>query len=238
MKNICKNLSLAAVLVAAVGCNEKKPAFEGPPEDIGERCSLEGTDRFLPLASGTEWAYVNTKLSDGTTTEKMQFVGDPEDIGGMKAGIMGFPLTTIKEDGENVTWQEDTGTSILRHKEQDRAGNTHRDEIFDEFKVRIDESEDRTMEGATYSVSFVETSTRIDTLETKSSERSEDWTVEMYGEEVTVPAGTFCTMQLRRVTTVDGELGSNKQYWFARGVGKVKERSNNRREELSEFTIP
>ena len=58
-------------------------------------------------------------------------------------------------------------------------------------------------------------------------------------EEVTVPAGTYETVLLERVDLGDGDT---KRYWFAEGVGKVKEvevlsdGSTGASEELASYT--
>jgi hypothetical protein len=54
---------------------------------------------------------------------------------------------------------------------------------------------------------------------------------------VAVPAGTFCALRVRRVTSTTLG-GSDKTYWFARGVGKVKEEGGNQREELTDHALP
>ena len=52
-------------------------------------------------------------------------------------------------------------------------------------------------------------------------------------EEVTVPAGTFITLQLRRTELSGNEV---KDYYFAKGVGKVKEITQGiKTEELTEY---
>jgi hypothetical protein len=54
---------------------------------------------------------------------------------------------------------------------------------------------------------------------------------------VTVPAGTFTTVHVQRVSG----SGSTKQkdYWFAKGVGKVKETGGGQQnEELMSYSIP
>ena len=69
-------------------------------------------------------------------------------------------------------------------------------------------------------------------------ERTTDWVVHRAGEEITVPAGTLCTVRLGRTVTTEGKVGREKLYWYAPGVGKVKERDGNKREELVDYIIP
>jgi hypothetical protein len=54
-------------------------------------------------------------------------------------------------------------------------------------------------------------------------------------EPVTVPAGTFNCLRVRR--RASQQDGSDKTYWFAKGVGKVKE-VGGQTEELTSVTIP
>ena len=71
-------------------------------------------------------------------------------------------------------------------------------------------------------------------IEERSRAKAETWTVVSTAETVTVPAGTFTCLHLRRMATDDPQ--TQKDYWFARGVGKVKE-SGGQLEELSKYTI-
>lgn len=217
------------------GCSSQPPpAFEREPEVEGPDCTLEGDERFFPIAEGSTWRYRITRLKSGETSEKMHEVGALQDIGGELAGTMALPVTSSKDSGDTITWQEDTGTSVVRHREQDLAGMTHHDEYYSPAKLRLDEAPERLVEGTTYEREFEQRKINLGTMEEVVELRHETWTVARFGEELTLPAGTYCTMQVRRETRVDGELGSDKQYWFARGVGKVKERSDTRREELLE----
>ena len=56
---------------------------------------------------------------------------------------------------------------------------------------------------------------------------------------VTVPAGTFSTIRLRRQVLVGagGGEGADKTFWFAEGIGKIKE-TGGQTEELSAYSLP
>ena len=51
---------------------------------------------------------------------------------------------------------------------------------------------------------------------------------------LTVPAGTFTCLHLHKVGTDDST--AQKDYWFARGVGKIKE-SGGQTEELASYSL-
>ena len=60
------------------------------------------------------------------------------------------------------------------------------------------------------------------------------------GEQITVPAGTFDCVKVERVRTVGAESGALVWFWFAPGVGKVREERpiEMEIEELASVSIP
>jgi hypothetical protein len=212
------------ILVTAAACAAET---EPPPPELD--CPTEG--RYMALRAGASWTYE----VDGED-EKTQSVGAAEDIGGDKAGVTAFRLETEKAGGSVVSWQEDVGDAIVRHRETDMAGSTATDEVYEPYRTRISEAAAHTQEGATWTEEYTEIITDLDTGESSMVDKVEQWEVVAVDEVVQVPAGDFCAMRVRRTSTVGGSDGSDKTYWFARGVGKVKEESEGRTEELVDFT--
>jgi DNA polymerase I-like protein with 3'-5' exonuclease and polymerase domains len=157
-----------------------------------------------------------------------------EDVGGAKAGITAYRVRTAKLDGATVSWQEDRCTSITRHREQTFDLNNIRnvDTIYTPDKIRIDETPAHTAMGASWQVSFTEVTTDAANMTTTVA-KTETWTVEAVAESVTVPAGTFTALRLRKTTSG----AADKMYWFVQGVGKVKE-TGDQTEELVSYTLP
>jgi hypothetical protein len=212
----------------------------GSPGDVApDAAELEcpTTGRFMELAEGASWTY---EVDDGGGIEtKTQTVGPLEDVGGSKAGVMAHRLTTERATGDVISWQEDTGTAIVRHREQDNAGTTTTDEFYAPHKTRIDESADHIVEGATWAEDYTETVTSnngVDPPETVTNNKRDRWVVEAVDEVISVQAGDFCTLRVEKTSTVDGAGGSVKTYWFARDVGKVKEEGGNQVEELAAYS--
>ena len=195
------------------------------------------TGRLIPLETGASWRFRVTDLGTNAIETKIQTVGALEDVGGAKAGTMAYRVTTQKQGGTVISWQEDTGDRILRHREQDGAGGTQTDEVYDAYKLRVDESPAHTADNATWTEVYSEIVTDTSTNMTTTTSKTEDWTVEAVDELVTVPAGTFCAVRIHRISmaTVGG---SDKMYWFAPGVGKLRELTVDRVEELTEVTLP
>jgi hypothetical protein len=231
------NRSLLALLILG-GCTAGSgPGDDGddddtpPPTDL--ECPTEG--RFMELTPGATWTY---RVDDGEEiTEKTQTVGALEDIGGSKAGTMAYRLTTNKPGGgQTISWQEDTGTSILRHRELDQSGGTQTDEIYEPYKLRVDESADHLNAGAAWTETYQEIVTDSENV-TTTADKTEAWEVVAFDEMISVEAGEFCTLHVQRMSSTGGAGGSLKHYWFARGVGKVKESGDNQTEELLSYSL-
>jgi hypothetical protein len=192
-------------------------------------------ERLLPMKVGASWTYRITDPSTGATGNKMSTVEVSEDVGGAKAGTIAMRVRTEKLDGVTVSWQEDVGTGIIRHREQafDLGENLLLEETYSPHKLRIDETTNHLSSGASWTETYEETVT--DANGTRTVSKSESWTVEAVDESITVPAGTFTTVRLRKVGS--GLGASDKTYWFAPGVGKIKE-TGGQTEELMAYQIP
>ncbi|MFZ5438544.1 MAG: hypothetical protein ACOZQL_00980 [Myxococcota bacterium] len=195
------------------------------------------TGRLLPLSAGASWTYKITD-SKGVFSDKKTTVEALEDVGGAKAGTRAFRVRTEDTGGATISWQEDTGTAVVRHREQefDSANKQLTDTFFTPSKLRLDESAAHLTDRATFTTTHTERVTDLSTMITSSVDKTETWTVESLDEAVTVPAGTFHCVRLHRVGAAMGS--SDKLYWFARGVGKVKETGGARSEELQAYSIP
>lgn len=218
------------VLVAAIfiaGCQSSSDDVEM------DGCQAEG--RYFPLETGFTWTYSATDLDSGQREIKSQTVGDLEVLDGAKSGIEAFRVTTEKPGGMVISWQEDTGAAVLRHLEHDLAGGTQTEELYDPYKVRIDESDSRIVVGATWTDQYTEQIVEVGTGQQSTTPKTETWDVQAVDEEITVPAGTFCALRVHR-TSMAVNSGSDKMYWFARGVGKIRESGATRTEDLVSFT--
>jgi hypothetical protein len=226
------SLSIFATMSTACGDDAPSDVDASPPVE----CATALSERFLPLSVGISWTYDVTDLSAPglPSVQKDNSVEAYEDIGGRKAGTMAFRLRTEKDNGYTLSWQEDRCTSVVRHREQsyDSAGLMESDQFYMPAKLRVDEGTEHMVPGASWTVSYQEVEVDPVAGETTVS-KDETWSVVAVGESVTVPAGTFSTLHVRKVTSGDAD----KQFWFAAGVGKIKEEGE-QREELRAFTQP
>lgn len=225
MRLVSRTLFLSLLLAGACGTEEADPAPDAAMVD----CATTG--RYMELRTGASWTY---QVDDGELTTKTQEVGPEEDVGGAKAGTTAFRLTTTKVGGMVVSWQQDTGDGIVRHRERDMAGSAQTDEIYSPYRTRLDETDDHTEVGATWTEEYTESVTDINNI-TTMVDKVETWEVEAVDEVVVVPAGAYCALRVRRTSTAGGIDGSDKTFWYARGIGKVKETGANQTEELVSY---
>lgn len=212
---------------------EPSPDVDAGAGDAGATPDPE-LEPYLPLAEGTRWTYDVT--DDGVVTRKVTTVGAEELVGGTgpNADVLAFKVTTEKNDGndETISWQARSGALVVRYREQAFGpSGLDLDEHWAPYKLRLDESLERIAEGAMWQEVYEETKLVINQAPV-TSERVDTWTVLGTNEPVTVPAGTFDCLHVRKIG-----LSSNKEYWFARGVGKVKE-VGGQTEELVSVEVP
>jgi hypothetical protein len=222
---------LAIALASLTGCEETVEVDCSP---------FQG--RYMELSPGRTWTYRVTDQNG--VRAKSQTVGPLEDIGGPKAGTMGYRLTTMKAGGVVISWQADLGDQIVRHREQDMAGTNMTDEWYDAYRTRVSEKPEHLVEGATWDETFEENITiTSDVPPTVNPPVTKTWRWTVTGVDVPtrVPAGDFCALTVQR-TTIDGGTGTgedaDKVFLFTRGVGKIKEYADRDQqiEELVSFT--
>ena len=196
-------------------------------------CTTPAAERYLPLAVGASWTYETSDMG-APAQSKVTTIEAFEDVGDRKAGIIGFRQRTEKLAGYALSWHADDCTAINRHREQsfDTAGALQTDQFYVPAKLRVDETAAHTTLGATWTTAYTEV--EIDLVGgTTTRSKDEAWTVEGVDEAVTVPAGTFTALKLRKTTSGDAD----KVYWFVKGVGKVKEEGE-QVENLTAYTLP
>ncbi|MDX2093846.1 MAG: hypothetical protein SFX73_38790 [Kofleriaceae bacterium] len=206
-------------LVAACGTEQVATT----PDASTTACTTPTNERYLPLAVGTRWTYRGTPDDGTAAVDKTSTVEAFEDVGDRKAGTMAFRTRTEKIDGITIAWQADGCTSIARHRERsyDLTETLLSDQFYVPEKVRVDESPAHLVEGVSWVTSYVKLEVDPVTSAVTTKDKSDVWTVEATADAVTVPAGTFTALRVHRIGEEDGQ--AEKWYWFARGVGKVKE---------------
>jgi hypothetical protein len=227
----CALFVCLSALVAG-GCGSGKPS--GGDGD-------GGTLDYFPLAIGTSWTYKITDAATAVVKEKANTVEAYEDAGGAKAGTKGYRIVTDKLIGSTTGWYKVDGAILqrLREEEFDAVGLTL-DVTYEPYKLRLDTSAEHTTLGATWTETYTENGIDYTTSSAGTAltpkVKAEQWTVQAVDESVTVPAGTFACLHIHRVN-LSGS-GKAKDYFYALGVGKIKEAGSGQTEELVSYSLP
>jgi hypothetical protein len=229
-----KRLLTGAVLSTALAsCGGSSGGAEDGDAGLSGTVDLE---RYFPIAVGASWGY--EVQSGGSTGTKVQAVLALEDLGGANAGTLAYKVQSTKPSGKiTISWQQDTGAALVRHREQTFASDQSQEteETYSPAKLRLDENADNLIDGASYEYTYEEIVLDFATNQTTTLSKTETWTVEAVDVLVTVPAGPFSCIQIRKF---NAGTGSDKRYWFAKGVGKVREESATQIEELTTYRFP
>ncbi|MET0342483.1 MAG: hypothetical protein ABW252_15875 [Polyangiales bacterium] len=209
---------LVALCLASSACVK-----DAPLETLtGQNASTAETTTgpLLPLAKGNTWTYSVTK--EGKTSTKVLTVEAEEEVGGEgpSSGESAFKITTTKDDKPDaVSWEALAGKRFVRYREQELSGKTGEvkgETTWDPPRLVVDATGAHAVVGASWAEAYAESVTEDD--KTENSDEKDTWSVDAVDEPVTVPAGTFKALVLRR------QGGSKaKTFWYVKGVGKVKE---------------
>lgn len=210
------------------------------PADGGAGGAPAVLEPLLPWAVGNSWTYRVTKNS--VVSEKTTTVGKLEAVGGSgpSAKLKANHVTTSKGAGSNdhtESWQAPDAANpdrILRFREltYDPQSGMLQDEVYcSPPKLHIDGSPAHTADGASWTEKYTESTLTVG-MPVTSHAVSETWTVISADETLKVPAGTFDhVVHLQKVGAA-----STKDYWYARGVGKLKE-TGTQTEELEAYSL-
>jgi hypothetical protein len=219
---------VGAALVACGGDDDGDGVIE---------CDTPSADRYLPLAIGATWTY-DTSDMGAPNVVKTSTVEALEDVGDRKEGTTAYRVRTGKAGGlgDVVSWQQDKCTSVVRHREQNLDPTTDAivtDQFYVAGKLRVDETPEHLVVGATWTTSYTEVEVDNTTGQTHTKSKDENWSVIAVDASVTTPAGTFTCLQVNKTTSGLAD----KTYWFAKGVGKVQEMGE-AVETLTAYSIP
>jgi hypothetical protein len=214
---------------------------------------MTGTGPYLPLQVGNYWIYKIT-TDNKTTDTKVQSVSRQETVGGTgpSASTMAFRLVTgnrVNDPEGDLSWQGLVDQRVVRYREQaidGKDGYLKNETYWDPPRLRLDETAEHTVKAAAWRETYSEHKTDVDRDDAgapftpdggvTAMDGEDLWTVVATDEKVTVPAGTFYTIKLRRSANSANDI---KNYWFARGVGKVREAAADEShiEELESFLV-
>jgi len=189
-------------------------------------CGFE--DRYLPYQTGYQWTYRVTDLGNPDVTTKTQALTMEidDDLGPV------IVQTTTKATGTTISALKREADSVLRLRQEDRdeLGALERTTVYDPGQNRLDEAPAHLVLGAEWDDVYTVTVTDAAGAPVSSGERTDHWEVLGVDVDCSSPLGDFTCLQVRRQRIVGGV--SDKQFFYAKGIGKVKEVNANQVEEL------
>tara|TARA_R110002073_G_scaffold140253_2_gene290688 strand:- start:59233 stop:59943 length:711 start_codon:yes stop_codon:yes gene_type:complete len=189
-------------------------------------CGFE--DRYLPYQVGYQWSYRVTDLGNPDVTTKSQVL-TMEDDAELGAVIV---QTTTKATGTTVSALKRVADSVLRLRQEDRdeLGALERTTVYDPGQNRLDEAPGNLVVGAEWDDVYTVTITDEVGNPVSTGERTDHWEVLGIDVDCSSPLGDFSCLQVRRQRIAGGV--SDKQFFYAKGIGKVREVNANQVEEL------
>ncbi len=200
MMKWCAVLVLAAT---AAACGGDPPVTTTP-----------GDDRLYPLAVGNRWTFRVTDSSGVVSTKIQEITGMGTTADGQEAFVT---LTRRAEDKGTRSLQGYDGDRMVRFTEQTLEGDSVIfDYRFEPPALRVHSG--LTEVGDTYTDTHDKLKLDVNGAVLEVEPKIHTYTVEAI-ETIQVPAGDFECVRIARMS----ETTTDKIYWYAKGVGKVKE---------------
>jgi hypothetical protein len=215
-----RKLVFALFVAAACGGDDDPGGADGDIDEVA-RCSGATSDRYFPFTVGNSWEFRVTDPMSGEVYTKLQSLDEEVTPEGETEPVI--VQTTTKANGRTESWNRVMGDAIVRIRQQDfdGAGALELTTEYAPHNLRIDESAQRMSAGNSWDETYDEShfdpaGVMIDTITT-----TDRWTVESLDEPCQAPIGPTTCVHLRRVRTAGGI--ADKEFWYAKGVGKIRE---------------
>jgi hypothetical protein len=196
-------------------------APDATPNRICEEGGRASSNSYLPFAVGNTWNYLVDEFDGNPPAVKAQtyteMITPDEETGPVIVQV------TNNNNGSTESWFQQQGERIvrLRQRDFDLGGNLERTTYYRPFRLRLDESAERLETGTTWTENYVrEERDALDRI-TEMETTSEEWTVVSGDIECPEPWTEHRCVHIQRRTIAGGV--SLKNYWFARGIGKIRE---------------
>jgi hypothetical protein len=169
---------------------------------------------FFPVAVGNRWTYRVISSSNVEST-KIQTVVEEQTIDG--APVFVFETERANDRGTRSV-QSIIDDKLVRWSEETLLANVVTARfLFSPKALRVDGNYTQTGESYSDTHDKHELDSNGNTIATVGKVHT--FTIEADKDLITVPAGEFEAVRLRR----DRNDGTSKTYWYVKGLGKVKE---------------
>lgn len=224
-------LVLTAALALGCGGNGPVDQADGAPPAVD--CEPSASQRYLPFAVGNIWQF---RVTDPTGLDPQSNKRQELSEEGVPEGQT-EPATlqvTIKPNGRTENWLRLQGDDVVRLQQQDFDATDllERTTVYEPFALRLSETAEHTTPGAMWQETFTDVDYDPQGVELSRVEVIDEWTV--VGVDVPCTAGWGAELQCLQVhrERLQGGFTTSKDYFFARGYGKVREEGGAQIEEL------
>lgn len=204
------------------------------------------TAPYFPVAVGNTWTYQVRPAFDPPYVKTVTMMG-MEMVGGAgpNAAKMAIKTVTRKMAGslvdQTISWQaaEMAPTRrVVRYREQAFYAGTmvvNAEYLYDAYQLRFDES--FITPGMKYTQTYKQTKTEPPSTIPIVTMQTDTWEVQAVNEQITVLGKQYSCIRFKKHGNV---VEAGKTFWFAAGIGKVKEQpppGTGQVEELMSYTI-
>lgn len=200
-----------------------------------------GGGEYYPMSVGNYWVYEETTAYGDTVQLRYEVIGYETKLfdyieGERDVFIVENTFPGVSNE-RRVQYIEDDGTRAerLKHEIFDTQEELTKIRYFEPGFLRFDRS--RTGKNEQWTELLYHYTDLVDGTPIQELELEYRYRVVDRHQEITVPAGTFNCLVLER-SEVKGTVGEVKIYYYAPGVGKVKEiTENDKEEDLVEYHV-
>jgi hypothetical protein len=258
MQQVIRIVLCAAI--GAAGCGGSSGDGQGGQGGQGGfGVELPTADSFYPEKVGNSWTYLVTPQAVDLPSYKVVTIEAMDMVGGMGVSAMRpafrhvtcksaptveacqMPPSATNRIDKTVGWLGMVDKALGNYREQAFKKGTDimtEEDWWDPFRLKIDMSPGHTVAGATWTDSYKEFKHATGGV-TTSSTQNEKWTVLGTDETITItPQGGAAKMypHCLHVSHSNNSGSMDKHFWYARGIGKVKE-TGAQTEELLDYHV-
>jgi hypothetical protein len=225
------------------GCGQDPPPGDADSGETGEAepepAYPEGTEEtsYFPLVDGATWTY-NKQNFAGQVTSMELMTAESDVWDGKDVIIMTDSPSLFGNFTQGYIYRDGTAATRIHKVATNTDTGVYSLVDYDPGFMRADDGWDTVGEVGELTYERIETAVPDGIPDVEM--RGHKWTVVSLTEAVTVPAGTFSCIHIIRERTTGPSAGEKVEFWYAAGVGKVREENpaDQHIEELKEFNIP
>jgi len=249
------------VAIGAAGCGGGSGEVGGQGGMGGYGVELPTAESFYPQKVGNWWAYLVTPMAvelpsyKKVTIEALETAGGTGSSAGRPAfrhvtcksaptlEACGMPASATNRIDKTIGWMGMADKTLGNYREQAFKKATDiltEEDWWEPFRTKIDMSPAHTVAGATWIDNYKEFKHATGGAITSTTQK-ETWEVVAVDQTVTVtpPGGAPKTYPGCIQVKHSNNSGSmDKQFWYARGIGKVKETGAQMEELIDYFVQP